>query len=229
MQSLTGLLILLTIAVLSQLSLSQGELASIGCRAPEVAGYTYNIPWLVVDMKYPVLCTAHCSDHCLSGFTHTLPKGDLNGFATLRYRNSWPWRTYLFPSLRFNCKGTLETLEFVTAAKRSDYWNDVVGLYLSVWRPDGIAYTRVASKEFRISDTQSMWSSLLVNFSTDVAENDIVGVTWPPSSESQYKGIPLLLNASQAVTCPFTSDTCFVSYPLIKANFTPSRGKRLST
>lgn len=190
-------------------------------------------PALWITRSVLLWCIVHCSDPCLPGFAETLPTPDTNQYDTLDPGNRW--RTYIFPSLRFACKGTLETLEFVTAATRSAYWNNDIGLYLSVWRPDGIAYAQVASREFRVTNAQQTWSSpLVIMMSTDVAEDDIVGVTLPPSNANwnngqRYKGIPLL---STSRPCYRSSDGiwfCSVSAPpFIRAKFTPSTSKRQS-
>ena len=83
----------------------------------------------------------------------------------------------------------------------------------------------------------SMWRvPFVLNFSTDVEENDIVGVTLPPSamqltfSQMQVfsEHIPILMNAPQSCFIRGNMQNCFVSAPLIKANFTPSPGKSYS-
>ena len=209
---------------------------SVGCglrRAGQNTdpGFVVNIPRF-----FP-----HYTDTCLSGFTQTLPKlEDWNRYATL-HPEGRSWRTYLFPSLRFACEGRLERLEFVPGAMSSVYWNiNVVGLYLSVWRPDGIGYIQVASQEFRITNAQSTWTSpLVINLSTDVGEGYIVGVTLPPSTpiriNSQwFRGIPLrMFTTAQPYAYSIGNDSfscfTFVSTPLIKASFIPSSGKRHSS
>ena len=181
---------------------------------------------------------SHYTDTCLSGFTQTLPKQEeWNRYATL-HPEGRSSRTYLFPSLRFACEGRLERLEFVPAAMSSEYWNDFIGLYFSVWRPDGIGYIPVASQEFRITNAQSTWTSpLVINLPTDVGEGYIVGVTLPPSTPTVFnsqwfRGIPLrMFTTTQPCSIGNNSFTCFtyISTPLIKASFTPSSGKRHST
>ena len=158
------------------------------------------------------------------------------------------WRNYLFPSLRFACEGRLETLEFTAELRTSDnsYWDRSLDLFMYVLRPSGQSqeYTLIAARRFgialsdvnatlRITSAHSMRSSpLLVNFSIDVTENDIVGVALPPSTMQEYDGqqrlisehIPILMRTSQIC---FSATECyqFVSTPLIKASFKPSQGR----
>ena len=89
-------------------------------------------------------------------------------------------------------------MEFTAELRTSDnsYWDRSLDLFMYVLRPSGQSqeYTLIAARRFgialsdvnatlRITSAHSMRSSpLLVNFSIDVTENDIVGVALPPST-----------------------------------------------
>ena len=222
----------------------------VSCRnvgvAHKVTGHHTTDIGLQLRRNALLLCTAHCPDPCLPGFVHdqTFPPRNLGEYTTLGAGRVW--RNYLFPSLRFACEGRLETLE-ITAEQRTsdnDYWDNGLRLFLSVWRPTGIqAYMQVAFRQLylvssnrgpqRITNAVSWDFPLVLNFSIDVKENDIVGVALPPSTVQQFNSqtqlisehIPILMRTSQ-ICLPATVCYQFVSTPLIKANFKPSPGRK---
>ena len=192
--------------------------------------------------------SAVCVDACLQEFTQNLPSEDeWSQFSTTTLDPGRTNKTFLFPSLRFTCNGTLKALQFPTEIRgnASRHWASNLTTEVSIWRPGhGVeGYYLIASKEIfhptahgesctAIDITAVYRYSIKAEFdSITILKNDIVGIKFHGTDNNcGTKYLPVLLKqtgSSVALSVENREDGTVYTpagfqLPIMRVTFTPS-------
>lgn len=196
-----------------------------------------------------------CIDACLQEFTQNLPPEDeWSQFSTTSLDPGRIDKTFLFPSLRFACNGTLQTLQFPTEIRgnASRYWANNLTTEVSIWRPGVTGYCMIAAKEAfhsmihieacaEINETVVFRYNITAKFnSTKILENDIVGIKLHGTGINcgrhtpvTTKYLPVLLKqtgSSVALSVDYVKGNAVYTpegflLPIMRVTFTPTSGK----
>lgn len=182
---------------------------------------------------------------CLRGFSEEIPpREEWANFSTIVNVGSNDY-TYLFPSLRFTCNGTLQELAFPIELRGSvsRHWDNTINIRITVLRPSGsTGYSEIEeiNDSLAISETNSivpLAENEVLQFNRTLAvgiriqANDVIALTYDRSRSVndlevarhcpflfQEEPSSIILKAQDSAFVPLGSDFFL---PIIMANFIP--------